>query len=424
MASKHGRFLELEGLRGVAAICVVGYHFVLAFYAFAVWGPGVGDIRHSGLESIVFGNPAMVFLSGTFSVAIFFVLSGFVLSIGFFQTGGKLEIIKKLAAKRYLRLMIPALASVLIAYILLKSDLSHVNEAVVLSHSPWLTTIWTVTPHLIDALYNGLIGAFVLPNNPYNAVLWTMSLEFLGSLLVFGFLALLGNTRYRPLLYAGLIIISFNTWFMPFFAGMILADLYASGRLRQAKRNLLYAIPILLVGLFLGGFPIGELGGTVYQGFAISSLKLSWLTVYLSLGAILVVGVVLTTTQVANIFKLKWIAVLGKYTFSLYLVHTLILFTLTTGLFVTFHQSWGLGYNRSFVLSTLISIPVLVGATYLFERYVDAKSIKFSSWAAGLMLSERSFSPDFLLGYRAAYDRAFSKLTQNPETIPAEEIQD
>jgi len=96
--SKIGRFMELEGLRGVAAIGVVLYHFGLSFYTLAFWGPGVTSVQNMRYEHFLHGNPAMVFLSGTFSVAIFFVLSGFVLSIGFFQTG-KLEIIKKLAAK-------------------------------------------------------------------------------------------------------------------------------------------------------------------------------------------------------------------------------------------------------------------------------------------------------------------------------------
>src|SRR4051812_4008381 len=110
MKKGQGRFAELEGLRGVAAIMVVLYHFLLAFYSLAFLGIGNGYevAQHMRLEDNLYGNPIMAFLSGSFAVAIFFVLSGFVLSIGFFATK-KHEILQKLAAKRYLRLMLPAL---------------------------------------------------------------------------------------------------------------------------------------------------------------------------------------------------------------------------------------------------------------------------------------------------------------------------
>lgn len=92
------RFNELEGLRGVAAVVVALYHFLLAFYAIAFFGPAAGSVQNMRFEDNLYGNPIMVFLSGTFAVGIFFVLSGFVLSIAFFQTK-KSEVVKKLATK-------------------------------------------------------------------------------------------------------------------------------------------------------------------------------------------------------------------------------------------------------------------------------------------------------------------------------------
>jgi peptidoglycan/LPS O-acetylase OafA/YrhL len=118
MGKESGRLLALEGLRGVAAIVVVIFHALLIFYEYMVFGPSVASTQHMGLEDNLFGSPFRIFFAGTFAVAIFFVLSGFVLSIGFLSKGKKI-ILQKLALKRYLRLMLPALASVMIAWLLI-----------------------------------------------------------------------------------------------------------------------------------------------------------------------------------------------------------------------------------------------------------------------------------------------------------------
>ena len=77
--------MELEGFRGIAATIVVLYHFILAFYPALSWGPDA-RAEHTPFEDDIFGTPLSIFYAGTFAVAIFFVLSGFVLSIGYFQT--------------------------------------------------------------------------------------------------------------------------------------------------------------------------------------------------------------------------------------------------------------------------------------------------------------------------------------------------
>ena len=77
---------------------------------------------------------------------------------------------------------------------------------------------------------------------------------------------------------------------------------------------------------------------------------------------------------------------LGKYTFSLYLVHKLVLFTVCTGLFVLIEPA--IGYNKAAVVSILVSLPVIFLSTVLFERYIDAPSIRisgmFANWTLGL----------------------------------------
>jgi len=420
MEQEKNRFGELEGLRGVAAIMVAFYHYFLAFYALLFLGPYSHSVQHMRYEDNLYGNPIMAFLSGTFAVAIFFVLSGFVLSIGFFQTG-KLDIVKKLASKRYLRLMLPALASILIAFILISLGLSHVQQAAAITHSEWLKDSWKFVPSFLDAVINGVAGIFTQNGSGYNDALWTMTTEFLGSFAVFGFLALFVKSKYKNVLYVVLLILTFNSWYMAFIAGMILADWYASGKLKQLRRSWA-VIPVLALGLFLAGYPYFGAAGTIYQWITIPGLvTMNWNTIYLTFGAIIVVSVVLATSQIAAFFRHKYISWLGKYTFSLYLVHLSVLYTFTTFMFLVFFQQASLGFNASALLAIAVSIPIVAGVTYLFEKYIDAKSIQLSGYVANIVLGYQRPSTHFRRAYKKAFAYARRLRAPNPMIAVADE---
>lgn len=417
------RFLELEGIRGIAAIVVVLYHFLLAFYLFSFFGPkSPGLTQHMRFEDNLYGSPFSGFISGTFAVAIFFVLSGFVLSIGYFQTG-KMSIVKRLASKRYLRLMLPALASLLLCYFLIRIGASHIKEASAITNSTWLASNWNFVPHLSEVLRDGFLTIFTQdPIHSYNNVLWTMSYEFAGSFLVFLFLALFAKTPNRWVLYAILSVVTFNTWFFAFVIGMVFADMYSRGYLKQKTRSLFFALPLLLTGIYLGGYPFGnDLSGTAY--FFYGQLPFSGLNyqiISLTLGAAIIVSVVLATSQVANILRKKYISKLGKYTFSLYLVHIPILYTFSSAVFVA--STAHFGYNKSVLITLLASIPVVVATTILFEKYIDTNAIKFANYISDVYFGEKKIA---VIGH---IQRQFKKINKKlvPHTkpiLPLEELE-
>lgn len=381
------RFDELEGLRGVAAVIVVFYHFLLAFYLFAFLGPG--QVQTRGFEDNLYGNPIMVFLSGTFAVAIFFVLSGFVLSIGFFQTG-KMEIIRKLAAKRYLRLMLPALAATLICFVIIKLGISQLHTVAGITQSSWLAGTWLFNPDIFSALKSGIYDIFMVSGSSFNNVLWTMAYEFAGSFLVFGFIALFGKQKHRWLGYVIISIVTFNTWFLAFVAGMVIADLYANGKLKSSTRNLWYVLPFLAGSLFLAGFPLGSTEGTIYQYLTLSAFDIQWNAMYLTVGAIGVMMVILGTDQIGKLFRLKAVKVLGKYTFSMYLVHLIVLYTFAMAVFLFFNSNLGMSFNRSVLLTLAASLPVIALASYFFEKYIDRPSTHLASYAGNIFLGHIS----------------------------------
>ena len=373
---KPKRFMELEGLRGVAAVVVVLYHILILFYPNIAYGPRI--MQHMRFEDNLYGNPLNVFLSGGFAVGIFFVLSGFVLSIGFFQTKND-SIVKKLATKRYLRLMLPALASVIISFILLWLNLdANKNASIAITHSGQIGE-WDFALNFFDALRQGTFGIFFESVKYYNPVLWTMTYEFIGSFIVFLFLFLFGKSNYRWIAYGALGFATFGTWYLGIIIGALLADLYAHKKLPFFTGSRGFGAGMLILGLFLGGYPFGEPKGTIY-----SFITLPWLdesaniALHISLGAALVVIGMLSLTKVSRFFAWRPISTLGKYTYSLYLTHYLVFLTLTSTLFVFFVQH--VGYNKSVVLSAALSFPVVAVVTWLFERYIDGPSIKVANY--------------------------------------------
>lgn len=373
--------MELEGLRGLAALIVFLFHFLIIFYPVMYYGTGtnLAPVQHFWLEDNIHGTPLAAFLSGTFSVAIFFVLSGFVLSVGFFMTKNT-TIIKKLATKRYLRLMLPALASVLLAWIYIKLNLSHIAEAYHISLSSALQNEWIMIPHILSAIKEGVISIFVVgPEHHYNSVLWTMKYEFIGSFIIFSLALIFGHSNKRWVVYGALAFALYNTWYLGFILGMALADLYVNKPhiIQKIKQPFLYIL--LAMGVVLGGFPTKYSDGTFYE-----HISFPWLaqsenqTLYMTIGALFVVISVLSIRLLKRAMSLRVMSQLGKYTYSLYLVHQPIIYTLGTGLFVAF--TGFMGYNKSVAMAIACTLPVIAIATYLFHRFIETPSINFASY--------------------------------------------
>jgi hypothetical protein len=88
-----GKLLHLEAVRGLAACAVVLNHLLLAF-----WPVFAEDRSISPLLKVTY--------KGSFAVAVFFVLSGFVLSLSFFRTRD-VRVVTSAAVRRYPRLALP-----------------------------------------------------------------------------------------------------------------------------------------------------------------------------------------------------------------------------------------------------------------------------------------------------------------------------
>jgi peptidoglycan/LPS O-acetylase OafA/YrhL len=363
------KFRYLDGLRGIAALVVVFDHLTFMFLPFAVNGSGSSN----GLGRLIHSLPPLYLLiSGDFAVTIFFVLSGIVLSAKFFRTHDE-KVVAAGAVKRYFRLAIPTLGSVMTAYLLLKLGWMHNQQAGAIS-SEWWRAFWHFQPSLKDALYQGTYGAFFTDIDTYNPVLWTMQLEFLGSFIVFTTLLLFGRLRNRWIAYALLALFFSGTYYIGFVFGLAISDYLFNSRL-EVQRWLAKGawIPLLVVSLFLGSYPVTSNQGTVFQG-----LPIGWQFVALvhSLAALGTICAVLASPLLQRGLQLRPVLFLGRVSYPLYLLHFLVLGSYTSYFFVVLAGQFGHKWATLLVLPPTFAILFIVSDIY--SRYVDVPAIQLS----------------------------------------------
>ena len=191
-ATADRKIVQLEALRGLAAFVVVAWHFLWAF------DPArIGIVDGFDTSAALLGSVGFASIDGPAAVVLFFVLSGFVLPLGFFR-GGNTTLVVRAATKRWLRLVCPVLLAVLFSYLLFRCGLYWHREAAQFTQSAWLGTFGGThqtqefRPSLTEALLDGSLFAFLRDPDKYDPVLWTMHHEFIGSFVTFFLAILLG----------------------------------------------------------------------------------------------------------------------------------------------------------------------------------------------------------------------------------------
>lgn len=370
------KILSLESLRGVAAFTVVIDHFFRTFY------PGTfvsGQVQHSQYEWFVSNTPLFMFVNGSFAVMIFFVLSGFVLSYGYFLK--KFDLISAVV-KRYFRLTPIVFASIMLAFILLRLGLFFNSQAGLMPFS------WKVPDvSLLSALWDGLIGSYILqPNDTsLNSPLWTIYYELIGSVLVYAILSLLSGDSRRKWIYPFLVVIFLGTYYVGFVIGLILADIYChKNEIYQKIANLsaFYKISMLLFAIWLASFP------PLRTKLDISTIHAPLLfldnfglnqNIVLALGAIIIIVLLLTSKRLKKLFELRPLVYLGSISYSLYATHIIVMGSIACFTFWKLHDKLPYNLTAAVVFIVYVISSLLVAA--VFRKYVDKPSIALSRLA-------------------------------------------
>jgi peptidoglycan/LPS O-acetylase OafA/YrhL len=224
------RAVEIDGIRGWASL------IVLLFHAFREMLRGIVPEVDSPLLAPLFASDL--------AVAVFFVLSGDALSLSFFHSGQP-GAIDRLVVRRYFRLTVPILMSCLVTYLIMIAGLDyHFEAAQILGNQSWLDRFLHFSPSLYECLKYSLMKVYVAHTTDlsYNPFLWTMSIEMIGSMLVFLACYLWSRLKSgeQVCIYLVVGLTALGSFFSLFFAGLLFSHWRQRGvfeRLLASRRH-------------------------------------------------------------------------------------------------------------------------------------------------------------------------------------------
>lgn len=364
---KSEKLQHLEALRGIAALMVVFAHLQYTFapsfhYNSFLWLKALtgsyvlGHILHSFVA---------ILFNGGLAVYIFWFMSAYVLSIKLFQKGNHEYLFKSLI-KRYFRLVIPVLGSVLFAYFLLKLGFMYNGQLAEVLGNSWLGKHYDFQAHLGKAILSSFWDTFFSyeEKTTYNAVLWTMNPELLGSYFIFTLFALFQFRKSRYIFYTILSILFFTLKeyaFVSFILGFWLCDLdhtnlFFKDLIEKLFKNSWLTILFFLMSLIV----IGKADYLAYGNL---------------FGGITIVIFVMKTKVLQSLLNHKFLTWLGRMSFSLYLIHLPVICSFSCFLYLN------LSFNYYFKVA-IISISTLVlclSLSYFFSQFIDRNAIRLAN---------------------------------------------
>lgn len=386
------RLTQLDALRGLAALTVIFGHFFTMMRPEGFRAPhAIKDFVHTGIPTkdswlALFELPPLrLLVAGHEAVVLFFVLSGFVLCLQFDRNSTNSYPVY--VAKRACRIYLPYLAALVIAVLLSL----YVPAGPIPALNSWFNQTWS-HPILPADVINHVVMLGSYNHDKFNTAFWSLIHEMRISLL---FPLLMVAVRLRVALATGI------------FAGFSVTGLALDHFFGAATGDAL--ITIHYVGLFgIGALlakyrrPMGVLWGRLsklqrgmiiaaavglyccgtYSRYPLQTENLNVRDIPIGLGAALILACALYSPPFVTFLRRPLLQAIGRISYSLYLVHASVLFTLV-------HLTYG---RIEFWVLFLIYVPSSILAACLLYRWVERPSIAAGRWiesrTAGSQLKE------------------------------------
>ncbi len=361
-------YKNLESLRGIAALMVALCHCLLVLTVDGnqnIWFATFNEL--AGVQSAI-TRFLLIFFNGGAAVVMFFVLSGYVLGLSLDKHGLSISSTFSFYLKRIFRLY-PA-HIVILSAIAASMLLFHVYQ-VFEAGSSWYAEWYR---HSIDT--KSVISNLMLKDIYLNHIAWSLQVELAGSLfLPIAYIVARRVGFWLNLLVLGaLVLVSYQQthllliFLYCFYAGLILPQIF--GRMKNLVSGG-SGIAVLALGIGLSCLGYTMAGPQSLFGRVLIE----------NTGRVLIIGYLLNSDNSASWINrfLAWDVInhLGRYSYSFYLLHFIILYWTAYVLFQTVSPQllsavplfWGMAM-------ALFTVPLtfwLSGKTY---QYVEVPMVK------------------------------------------------
>jgi peptidoglycan/LPS O-acetylase OafA/YrhL len=355
---------EIDGIRGWAALLVLTFHFFKETFTGLF-----SELNHPGY-GILFDGRLMVFL--------FFVLSGDALSNSFFKNDSSFNM-HRIVIARYFRLTFPILITCFLVFICVKFGLTYHNQASVIVHSEnWLGSFLNFPMSFMGFLRFSLEEVYMNYNggHSYNPFLWTMSIEILGSIIIFLNCFVLEKIKKQYWLW---ILISQTFFFFYFgevlslfFFGMLLGYIRSQGffkRIGNLKYNNLFLLFFVALVFILMPFYQNQ----IFKIYETITFHIFYPTSFLFAYTGLVVFVIYCSNSLKKIFSTRTSILLGEISFPIYILQFNVLITLTSWMIIKFNEHQILN-GWMYLIIPITSIVCTIFLALVF-RVVEKKAL-------------------------------------------------
>ncbi|WP_072053834.1 acyltransferase family protein [Obesumbacterium proteus] len=333
----------LDSLRGIASIIVVISHLTLLYFPYLHNVKNIPIPSENYIQSWFYNSPLGFCYSGSAAVYIFFIMSGIVLSISMSNRN-----LFKLISSRYIRLVIPACSACVLAYfcMTLMNGIGYGEIDNIYNNSFEIENA-----SLLNSIYYGAIRSIfhIKGSMKYNPVLWTMAIEFYGSVLLY-----IAYKTKRPriamFVFSVLfLLVNVNTFIgiFCFFIGMNMTNL-----VKLEKSNKL-SLLLLIIGLYFAGIHVNSYSYTLF----LDILGKHTYTVLNALSGAFVVSSIIINKNMKSLLSKNAMQVLGKLSFPIYLVHWPIIYVISNILIE--NKTHNIPLSITIILISIIPVSII-----------------------------------------------------------------
>lgn len=331
---KYERITFLDGLKGFACLGVFTHHFFLSFFPASYFGADAPSMTASGFDTWLSTEPYAFFVNGNFWVCLFLLISAFLLSGKIFAlrespSDQSFDRLSRMILKRYLRLMIPATLIGILNYFLVIllniTNLNYMQEVNALSF-----------PKL---LYHAVIHMWIQVDSSVQGPFWMLHYLVFGSYLaILIALATPIKSRWTPCIHLFLAVVMgiCSRYYAGIVLGVMICYEYRYGKflpylIRETSQHaklLRFATGsiLLLTGLFLGAYPSYVKPVNIYRIFnAYAFRDPDAYEMIHCIGAACLLLSFFLLKGLASLFSTKPFLFIGKISFSIYLIHGMLL---------------------------------------------------------------------------------------------------